>query len=441
MNDNLSREQEYEEGQGFTEIDLWQIFAVLLRWKWLIITITILGLLAAYIVSYFILPPVYEAQSTLLVVQGESNSRQQTSGDDLESLIGNISRLPEMTIKTYVEQIKDPVLLGEVVRELKLDILGYKYNSLQGMITATAIKDTNLIEVRVRNTDPQLAEEITGTLVERLLDSISRNTQEQMTRSVIILQQQAQAVQKQLDQEREKQKILESKPRSLEYLEQEQVRVGNDLNRYKSMLPDAEIARSEAQAASTLLIKRLETTPRELNGSNNPAYTELVLALNEKEMLLTEHEAQIISLNEYISRLETDYNTLQTEITARRIETLTLNNTLSELEKTISLLNEKITQTQITKSVNLGETSLLVVSPALLNNSPVAPNKRMNMAVAGLLGLLFSSLLVFVLEKLDNKIRSKEDLEKYLGLPVLGEIPKFKSVNPKENVPEQGGES
>jgi len=114
---------------------------------------------------------------------------------------------------------------------------------------------------------------------------------------------------------------------------------------------------------------------------------------------------------------------------------------LSELEKTISLLNEKITQTQITKSVNLGETSLLVVSPALLNNSPVAPNKRMNMAVAGLLGLLFSSLLVFVLEKLDNKIRSKEDLEKYLGLPVLGEIPKFKSVNPKENVPEQGGES
>lgn len=54
---------------------------------------------------------------------------------------------------------------------------------------------------------------------------------------------------------------------------------------------------------------------------------------------------------------------------------------------------------------------------------PVSPNKKMNVAIAFLLGIMVSVGLVFLLEYLDNTYKSKEQLEKDLGIPVLGAIP------------------
>ena len=49
--------------------------------------------------------------------------------------------------------------------------------------------------------------------------------------------------------------------------------------------------------------------------------------------------------------------------------------------------------------------------------------KKMNIAIAFLLGLMVSLGLVFLLEYLDNTYKNKEQLEKELDIPVLGEIP------------------
>ena len=58
-----------------------------------------------------------------------------------------------------------------------------------------------------------------------------------------------------------------------------------------------------------------------------------------------------------------------------------------------------------------------------LPESPVSPNKTMNIAIAFLLGLMVSVGLVFLIEYLDNTYKSKEQLEKELDIPVLGTIP------------------
>ena len=47
----------------------------------------------------------------------------------------------------------------------------------------------------------------------------------------------------------------------------------------------------------------------------------------------------------------------------------------------------------------------------------------MNIAIAFLLGLMVSVGLVFLLEYLDNTYKNKDQLEKDLGIPVLGAIP------------------
>ena len=64
-----------------------------------------------------------------------------------------------------------------------------------------------------------------------------------------------------------------------------------------------------------------------------------------------------------------------------------------------------------------------VIEAVQLPEDPVAPNKKMNIAIAFLLGLMVSVGLVFLLEYLDNTFKSKENLERELNIPVLGLIP------------------
>ena len=64
-----------------------------------------------------------------------------------------------------------------------------------------------------------------------------------------------------------------------------------------------------------------------------------------------------------------------------------------------------------------------VIEAVQLPENPVAPNKKMNVAIAFLLGLMVSVGLVFLLEYLDNTFKTKENLERELNIPVLGLIP------------------
>lgn len=71
--------------------------------------------------------------------------------------------------------------------------------------------------------------------------------------------------------------------------------------------------------------------------------------------------------------------------------------------------------------------SVEVVDEAILPQNPIKPNKMMNVAIAAVLGVMIGLFVVFILEYMDNKIKSPQDIERHLGLPILGVIPKEKS--------------
>ena len=52
-----------------------------------------------------------------------------------------------------------------------------------------------------------------------------------------------------------------------------------------------------------------------------------------------------------------------------------------------------------------------------------SPNERLNIAIGGVLGVMLGVFLVFVVEYFDNTVKSREDVDRQLGLPVLGSIP------------------
>lgn len=70
--------------------------------------------------------------------------------------------------------------------------------------------------------------------------------------------------------------------------------------------------------------------------------------------------------------------------------------------------------------------NIKIIEKVELPEKPVSPNKKMNIAIAFLLGLMVSIGLVFLLEFLDNTFKNKEQLERELDLPVLGSIPNMK---------------
>ena len=65
---------------------------------------------------------------------------------------------------------------------------------------------------------------------------------------------------------------------------------------------------------------------------------------------------------------------------------------------------------------------VMLIDEAELPTSQDSPKPIRNIAMACFLGILFSIGLAFLLEYLDNTIKTKEDVEILLGLPVIGTI-------------------
>ena len=69
-----------------------------------------------------------------------------------------------------------------------------------------------------------------------------------------------------------------------------------------------------------------------------------------------------------------------------------------------------------------------VIDKAILPQGAIKPNKMMNVAIAAVLGMMIGLFVVFLLEYLDNKIKTPQDIEKHLGLSVIGVIPNEDTV-------------
>jgi capsular polysaccharide biosynthesis protein len=64
-----------------------------------------------------------------------------------------------------------------------------------------------------------------------------------------------------------------------------------------------------------------------------------------------------------------------------------------------------------------------IIDKAEIPINPIAPTKKKNIAMAGLVGLVLSIGIIFLLEFMDNTIKTSDDVERYLGLNVIGSIP------------------
>lgn len=148
------------------EIDLRQLWeAIKKRWV-IVIAIPIIAALTSGIVSFFILKPVYQASTTLIVGQKASDSADQQA----EQLLNyNVLQANQKLAKTYEQIAKSRTVEENVIEELNLSL---KPEELNDKITVSAVKDTEILEIAVQDNDPQLAADIANTMVKKFSDSV-----------------------------------------------------------------------------------------------------------------------------------------------------------------------------------------------------------------------------------------------------------------------------
>lgn len=428
------------------EIDLRQLLMVLKKWSRLIIIMTLLAGLAAFLISSFVLTPVYQAKTLLMVTQATDKLSTQaaTQNEDLGDVVSSVSRIPVWTMSTYLGQLKSEALMKRIIDKLNLP---YSPGGLASMIEATVVKDSNLIEVKVNNTDPETTARIANILTTEYLQMMTDKNQQQMTRSVLFLEEQKTLTNKELRAAEDLLKDFQSQPRGVAVLEAEFNSRSTDLANFTSRLKMSYIELEQLYSGVALLEQELAKTPSSIRvekwsettggivytEDTNPLYISISEQLSAKRAQLAEKQGEIQGLQTMLGSIDSELDMLQAEMAERNMEQDRLQREVDRLSETSNTLTQKETETQIAKSIDLGDTSVIVVSEASIPGGPVKPNKQMNTAIAMLLGMMLFTLLAFLLEYLDNTLKTPDDITRELDLPSLGVIPKMTKKNTPEN--------
>lgn len=349
-------------------------------------------------------------------------------------------------------------------------------------ITVNALKNTNIIEINSENTNPQLASIIANNTASVFVEESRSINRSRATEAKRFIEEQLieketelkQAEEEKLEYKRQENilyldeetkinieqlanfqsqeieannQIVENKAQLTEvhrqlgkqaetYISSETITTNPDVRQLKSQLTNLEIQLptllekyskgspqvSEAEIKIREIKNKISEKVAEIVGSKvstrNPIYQTLLAQVVTLETTLISLEAKKESLassvKEYEDRLE--------RLPDKELYLARLERAIKVSESTYIILLEKYQEARINEAMELGD--IRVIDEARIPKSPIKPNKKLNLAIGGILGLMMGVMLVFFLEYMDNTIKTTEDVERTLDLPILGVIPK-----------------
>lgn len=128
-----------------------ELFGVLNKRLWLIVLITIIAATFSGIISFFVLSPLYEARTQILVNQPETEQQSY----NIQTVQTNVQ-----LINTYSDIIKSPIILDKVTEQLDLDSSA---ESLSNQIQVMSAKDSQVAQIVVQDTSAKRAAQIANT--------------------------------------------------------------------------------------------------------------------------------------------------------------------------------------------------------------------------------------------------------------------------------------
>lgn len=175
--------------------------------------------------------------------------------------------------------------------------------------------------------------------------------------------------------------------------------LANLRERYRDDYPEVR----EMVARIAALNRRLEQTSAEIKNAIRQEYE---IARRQEAALTGElNRISDSTLDEQDRRVQ--YNILNREVSAYR----------TQLDALMERFN------QISAATNIRSTNVTILDPALTPRAPVSPDLMTNLLIALILGIAAGTAVVLLREAMDDRLRSIEEVERKLGLPMLGQTP------------------
>ncbi len=134
--------------EQFEEISLKRLAEILLARISLIIAVTLIFGIVAFVYSETMMVPEYTSSVSMYVNNEKDTTMNKTLGSDITA--------SQMLVDTYIVIIKSDTVLNEVCRVLdEHGINGYTADTLRTAITASSVNETEIFNVTVRGTNPQ----------------------------------------------------------------------------------------------------------------------------------------------------------------------------------------------------------------------------------------------------------------------------------------------
>lgn len=137
------------------EISLQEIALILWRKAWLIGICLVIGAVAGFGVSRFLITPTYSSRVSMYV----NNNKDRTEG----GLNINDINASQKLVTTYIEILKSDIVLNEIISQLGLD---YSAGELKKMISASSLNNTEILEVKVTSHSAEEAAAIANKIAE-----------------------------------------------------------------------------------------------------------------------------------------------------------------------------------------------------------------------------------------------------------------------------------
>ncbi|EOR23322.1 lipopolysaccharide biosynthesis protein [Niallia nealsonii AAU1] len=137
--------------------------------------------------------------------------------------------------------------------------------------------------------------------------------------------------------------------------------------------------------------------------------------------------AAILNIVKEELNLDMSVSTLNSKITvenAQNSQVMTVSVTDSDPTVALQIANKtaEVFEKEIKNIMTIDNVKVLPLAEDQENQAPISPNPPLNIAIAAVVGLMIGVGLAFLLEYLDNTVKTEQDIEKLLELPVLGAI-------------------
>lgn len=387
----------------------------------------------------------------------------------LEAL--NVQQLPQKNTgglshlrKELILKVRELLGIAEDTAEedaTKTDFIALFRNK----ISVEAPRNTNLMELRVADPDPQQAARYTNTLARIYIEydledrkAASGNAFTWLSEQVALLK--AKVQKSELDLLKYKQE------EALTSIEKRQNTIDDKINELNENLSKLVMQRMEKEAILQEirgLANRLHKTdiiPAVLENSqikllkeeynkieiqfaristkfkrNHPERVRLSTQLSHIKRKITDEAKKVVKDMEIsIYILQKKQNALELSLEsykkqARRIaeqaiEYGVLKREAESNKQMYKVLLERLKETDIGSSIVANK--IRIVDSAEVPNAPFSPNIPRNLLLAGVLGLFVGTGACFLIEYFDNTVKSRDDLELLLGLNFIGAVPERK---------------